>query len=680
MTNEGAEMRISVVSRIIGGFALIGILLLITNVFSYFGLTSIQSSAESVIHEKTPVQEKMIDVQIEVLTLGRVSQQGFYSESLSTLEVLTKEYNSAVAVFTEDLDKLSSRLTDSKLKLMYEEGEGFTSSYLERSSSMLNGKKRVLELENKIQEELTFILNTASEAGNLMIDLTYLEGAETDRNIQRLVGSGTIIDNIIQPMLNVSKELGASNDAELSATIIDDLNYSLREIQTNFDFLKNLAQSVDDGGITETFEVEFNKLKEQYSGSQGFIWLQQQKLDALAATNTDRVVADENLAAAIDSFNKLFDQVNKDTLAGQNGILDEVQSSIWLSVVIMIIALILIVIIGYISARSIGNPLARINTSLKIISNGDLTHVAESDSSTEFDKLSTNLNAVTKSLHQVVSQILVQEKQLDSANKISVEVGKKTLEQVALQTQQVRQTSSNTEQVRQTSENNVRQINLGMQSLEIVKQQSQKMGITVEETSEQLAAQAKQANASVDIISRLETNTVNIGGILDVIKTIAQQTNLLALNAAIEAARAGEAGRGFAVVADEVRTLATRTQNSTEEIEDMINALQDDAKQAVDAIARGKEQATGSVEQISELTSLVKDVLQIVDDLTVANSRIVADSSHQDDLLNDVNTSLNEIVRLAEQSAESTQEANTATNKVDQLMVELKQAVSRFKL
>ncbi len=673
-------MRISVVSRIIGGFALIGILLLITNVFSYFGLTSIQSSAESVIHEKTPVQEKMIDVQIEVLTLGRVSQQGFYSESLSTLEVLTKEYNSAVAVFTEDLDKLSSRLTDSKLKLMYEEGEGFTSSYLERSSSMLNGKKRVLELENKIQEELTFILNTASEAGNLMIDLTYLEGAETDRNIQRLVGSGTIIDNIIQPMLNVSKELGASNDAELSATIIDDLNYSLREIQTNFDFLKNLAQSVDDGGITETFEVEFNKLKEQYSGSQGFIWLQQQKLDALAATNTDRVVADENLAAAIDSFNKLFDQVNKDTLAGQNGILDEVQSSIWLSVVIMIIALILIVIIGYISARSIGNPLARINTSLKIISNGDLTHVAESDSSTEFDKLSTNLNAVTKSLHQVVSQILVQEKQLDSANKISVEVGKKTLEQVALQTQQVRQTSSNTEQVRQTSENNVRQINLGMQSLEIVKQQSQKMGITVEETSEQLAAQAKQANASVDIISRLETNTVNIGGILDVIKTIAQQTNLLALNAAIEAARAGEAGRGFAVVADEVRTLATRTQNSTEEIEDMINALQDDAKQAVDAIARGKEQATGSVEQISELTSLVKDVLQIVDDLTVANSRIVADSSHQDDLLNDVNTSLNEIVRLAEQSAESTQEANTATNKVDQLMVELKQAVSRFKL
>ena len=470
-------MRISVVSKIIGGFSLIGILLLITNIFSYQGLASIRSSAESVIQEKTPVQEKMIDVQIEVLTLGKVSQQGFYSESLSSLSSLTGKYNESVEVFKGDLQTLSSRLTDARLRDLYTQGEAFTSSYLEKSSSMMNNKKRFLELENSIQESLSQILDTADEASNLMIDLTYLDGAETDANLQRIAGSGTSIDNIIQPMLNVSKELAANNDAEASTTIIDDLNYSLREIQSNFDFLKNLASGAEDGGIIESFEEEFNKLKGLYSDDQGFIWLQQQKLAALQATNADRVIADESLESAIGSFSQLFDQVNKDTLAGQNGILAEVQSSIWLSIVIMIMALGLIVAIGwYISARSIGYPLAKINRSLKIISNGDLTHVAEGDSSSEFDKLATNLNSVTKSLHQVVNQILIQEKQLDKANKNSVEIGRKTLEQVALQTQQVRQTSSNTEQVRQTSENNVRQINQGMQSLEVVKQQSQKNG------------------------------------------------------------------------------------------------------------------------------------------------------------------------------------------------------------
>ncbi|TDF41546.1 methyl-accepting chemotaxis protein [Alteromonadaceae bacterium M269] len=673
-------MRISVVSKIIAGFSLIGVLLLITNISSYLGLASIRSSAESVINEKTPVQEKMIDVQIEVLTLGRLSQQGFYSETLSTLGLTTKEYDEAAAIFTQDLANLFSKLNDTKLRTIFKKGEEHTTLYMSHSSAMLSGKRNVLELQEEIQEQLSLILNTADEASALMLDLSYLDGAETDRNIQRLVGSGTTIDNIIQPMLNVSKELAASIDADSSATIIEELNYSLREIQTNFEFLKGLAASVDDQGITETFEGEFEKLKSLYSGDQGFLWLQQQKLNAHQGKNDDQAIAEENLALAIESFTNLFDQVNKDTLDGQNGILDEVQSSIWLSFVILIIALILIVAIGFVCAKSIGNPLAKINRSLRIISNGDLTHEAESDSSKEFDRLATNLNAVTKSLHQVVSQIRTQEKQLELANKISVDVGRRTLEQVAQQTEQVRQTSANTQQVRETSENNVRQINEGMQSLEVVKQQSEQIGVTVEHTSSQLSAQAEQANASVDIISRLEANTANIGGILDVIKTIAEQTNLLALNAAIEAARAGEAGRGFAVVADEVRTLATRTQNSTQEIEDMINALQSDAKQAVDAIDKGRDQAVSSVNQISELTTLVKDVLKIVDDLALANGQIVADSSHQDSLLSEVSESLSEIVRLAEQSAESTKEANEATNKVDGLMVELKQAVSRFKL
>jgi methyl-accepting chemotaxis protein len=112
----------------------------------------------------------------------------------------------------------------------------------------------------------------------------------------------------------------------------------------------------------------------------------------------------------------------------------------------------------------------------------------------------------------------------------------------------------------------------------------------VAQSRRQVDEQAQQAIESAKIIHRLRDNSNKIGGILDVIKTIAKQTNLLALNAAIEAARAGEEGRGFAVVVDEVGTLAIRTHTSTEEIEQMIGTLQKDAKQALQAINLGTTQ------------------------------------------------------------------------------------------
>jgi len=219
-----------------------------------------------------------------------------------------------------------------------------------------------------------------------------------------------------------------------------------------------------------------------------------------------------------------------------------------------------------------------------------------------------------------------------------------------------------------------------MSSLNQVADQSQKITKLVSANRKQVQGQAEQADASAKVIHRLDENSRNIGRILDVIKTIAEQTNLLALNAAIEAARAGEQGRGFAVVADEVRTLANRTHNSTEEIEAMIGNLQKDAEQAVSAITQGREQAKVGVSLTEQVSEQVNSISAIIGELTDINSQIVAETQNQDELLGDVATNLNRIVELAQASAKSTQESNDATADVDQGMEQLHDAVKRFTL
>ncbi|MBJ2129672.1 methyl-accepting chemotaxis protein [Alteromonas sp. IB21] len=668
-------MQLTIINKITLGFGLFGCLLLLTSTLSYFGLSSIKDSALDVVEQKMPVQTSMVKVKTEILSLSVITANGYHVMDIAELNANKATFDSLSSAFEEDLSRLTSLMPKN---IIASNAVEVSLAYVDSSNNMYAAINERMNIEKALATQLEKVLMTADEASALMLDLSYLEG--NNPSIETLIGAGTAIDNKLLTMNDSFVELAETNDAAQSANIIEDLNYQLSNLQVDKDYVNRLATDVDDGGTIEAFNEQYDLLIEAVNGANGLIALQRQKLLEVEKAAVAQKQAKEALQTALTDINTLFDSVQTQSLDGQNAILESVQENLVRNIIVAVLGLTAAIFLAVIVTRSISKPLGRINQGLSLLSKGDLSTKLSEEGNDEFSALSAKVNSLTDSLRELVGNILEQEKRLIEITKESVELGNKSLSEVDKQREQVTVTSTNTKNVQDKSRSNLAQIHDAMDALREITQQSTDIGHLVDKNRQQVGNQARQAESSSQIISRLDDNSRSIGSILDVIKTIAEQTNLLALNAAIEAARAGEQGRGFAVVADEVRTLANRTHDSTEEIEQMIGNLQKDAAEAVKAINAGREQAQEGVQITQQVSQQVESIRQIIERLSDINEHIVTDTQQQDILLGDVAESLNKIVALADSSAQSTRQSNESTMMLDAQTESLRKAVERFHL
>ena len=311
---------------------------------------------------------------------------------------------------------------------------------------------------------------------------------------------------------------------------------------------------------------------------------------------------------------------------------------------------------------------------------GDMTVTFNANSRDELGELGEVFNATVKKIHDLIERVGHTVGEVERQAGQVENVSARSNQAVAGQRLQIEQVATAMNQMSATSLEVARSAAAAVSSAHSVNDETLSGRGLVQSQQGSIAALAGEIDQSVLVINQLATDSQAISRVLEVIKSIAEQTNLLALNAAIEAARAGEQGRGFAVVADEVRTLAKRTQQSTEEIEQMISKLHSGVGAAVKAMGSSHQMASGTVGQSEKVQQALENILGAVGMIVDQNQQIAAAVEQQTAVAHDIDQNIVEINRAGERTAEGAHQTEDASRALSAQVVELKQLISAFRV
>ncbi|WP_111980364.1 methyl-accepting chemotaxis protein [Algibacillus agarilyticus] len=364
----------------------------------------------------------------------------------------------------------------------------------------------------------------------------------------------------------------------------------------------------------------------------------------------------------------------------QADVAEKVEGAYWFNITVMVLSSLASIIVAIVVVRSISRPLLKVNIILADVAKGNLTKVLDDSKRDEFGRLAYNCNTLVASLRSLIQEILSGSIKLAAASEATSGITEKTNTAIHNQQLQVELIAAATHQMNNTANQVVSAAKHSANEIENAALQVENIKNLSEKNAEMILDLETEIGKASDVIHHLDKDSTAIAGILDVIKSIAEQTNLLALNAAIEAARAGEQGRGFAVVADEVRTLASRTQQSTQEIQKMIERLQLGASQAVSVMKSSMQKATVVATESRKADDMLQAINTAVENANAKSHEIAYAAREQFEVSADISQKLEAIVELSEQTSDGAEQTAKSSQQVAALSESLNNAVGTFKL
>lgn len=367
--------------------------------------------------------------------------------------------------------------------------------------------------------------------------------------------------------------------------------------------------------------------------------------------------------------------------AAEAAIAGEFRQAIWGQLLVGL-ALALLGMLGMgLAARAIAQPLNQVVAMLRRLSasGGDLTQRLDIQRKDETGELAREVNQLISHIHSIVTDVAGTTLTLQQAASNSAVSSQQALRRTQAQLQEIEQIAAAVNEMSSTAHSVTDSAQMTATAVEQTRHAVERGQQVVNDTAGSIQHLSTQVDTVAGEIQSLEQQSQQIGTILDVIRNISDQTNLLALNAAIEAARAGEHGRGFAVVADEVRGLASKTQHSTTEIQAMIDSLRHTTSSAVATMSEGRQRSQQALNDIAQAVNALDDIAAAADQIQDMTTQIASAAEEQFAVTEDINRNIVNINQAASEVADGARKNNLDTEHMNGLTAEVMTNLSRFR-